>query len=38
MDMGTAFDSLRRAARSSNRRLADLAGDVVEGRDDLGRS
>jgi len=38
VDMGTAFDSLRRAARSSNRRLADLAGDVVEGRDDLSRS
>ncbi len=35
MDMGTAFDLLRRAARSSNRRLADVAADVVEGRDSL---
>jgi hypothetical protein len=33
--MGTAFDRLRRAARSSNRRLADLAGEVVAGRLDL---
>jgi transcriptional regulator with GAF, ATPase, and Fis domain len=38
LDMGTAFERLRRAARSSNRRLADLAGDVVGGRDDLGQS
>ncbi|HEY3001990.1 MAG TPA: GAF and ANTAR domain-containing protein [Kribbellaceae bacterium] len=35
MDMGTAFDLLRRAARSSNRRLADVAAGVVEGRDSL---
>ena len=38
IDMGTAFDRLRRTARSSNRRLADLAGEVVEGRDDPGHS
>ena len=35
VDMGTAFERLRRTARSSNRRLADLAGDVVAGRLDL---
>jgi GAF domain-containing protein len=35
VDMGTAFERLRRAARSSNRRLADLARDVVEGGDDV---
>jgi transcriptional regulator with GAF, ATPase, and Fis domain len=38
VDMGTAFERLRRKARSSNRRLADLAGDVVEGGDDLSQS
>lgn len=37
LEMGTAFERLRRAARSSNRRLADVAGDVVEGRDYPGR-
>jgi transcriptional regulator with GAF, ATPase, and Fis domain len=38
VDMGTAFERLRSAARSSNRRLADLAGDVIEGRNDLRHS
>jgi len=37
LDMGAAFALLRRAARSSGRRLAEVAGDVAEGRDDLGQ-
>lgn len=36
LEMGTAFELLRRAARSSGRRLADVAAEVVGGRDDLG--
>jgi GAF domain-containing protein len=38
IDMSTAFERLRHEARSSNRRLADLARDAVEGRDDLGQT
>lgn len=33
IDVGAAFDRLRHAARSSNRRLADVARDVVAGKD-----
>jgi len=36
LDMTAAFALLRRAARSSSRRLAEVAADVAEGRDDLG--
>lgn len=36
LEMGVAFDLLRRAARSSGRRLADVAGEIVTGREDLG--
>jgi len=35
LEMRAAFERLRHAARSSNRRLADIASDVVAGRDDL---
>jgi transcriptional regulator with GAF, ATPase, and Fis domain len=35
LEMRAAFERLRHAARSSNRRLADVASDVVAGRDDL---
>lgn len=35
LDMSTAFARLRHVARSSNRRLADVAADVVAGRLDL---
>ncbi len=36
LDMSAAFGLLRRTARASNRRLAELATDVVEGRESLG--
>lgn len=35
LDMSSAFERMRRAARSANRRLSDVAGDVVAGRLDL---
>ena len=36
IDIGAAFDLLRGAARRSNRRLAEVAADVVAGRVNLG--
>jgi GAF domain-containing protein len=36
LDMTAAFYLLRRTARTSNRRLAEVATEVVEGRDNLG--
>lgn len=35
LEVGDAFEQLRQAARSSGRRLAELAQDVVDGRDHL---